>query len=83
MTPETRLARAIAVKALLDDPNVKDAFAEIEADLFTEWRNCHDAQERENLWRAMNIIDRLKGWMASAASHEMVAMRRAGQGKNI
>ena len=68
--------RAVACKALLDDPNVKDAFASIEADLTDEWRRCFDAGERDNLWRALHIIDRLKVWLASSAAHDLTALRR-------
>lgn len=77
MTPEERVARAISVRALLDDQNVKDAFAQIEADLVDEWKRCFDAAERDNLWRALNIMDRLKTWLVSAASHDIAALRRA------
>lgn len=76
MTPEERSARAIAVRALLDDPEITDALRDIEADLVDEWKRCFDPTERENLWRAIKIMDRLKAWMTSAASHDLVALRR-------
>jgi hypothetical protein len=71
-----RAGRAIAVRALLEDPNIKDALASIEDDLVAEWRKTFDAQERDNLWRAVQIMDRLKTWMLSAASHDLTALRR-------
>lgn len=71
-----RAGRAVAVKALLNDPNVQDAFASIEADLIGEWRRCFDSAERENLWRALSVMDRLKVWMQSAASHDLKALRK-------
>jgi hypothetical protein len=77
MTPEQRARRAAAVKALLDDPNVREAFAAIEADLVAEWKRCFDAQERDNLWRAVNVMARLQAWLRSAASHDLAALRRA------
>ena len=77
MTPEQRAQRAVAVRALLDDANIRDAFAAIEADLVGEWRRCHDPHDRENLWRAVHLIDRLKVWLQSAASHDLTALRRA------
>ncbi len=76
MTPEERAARAIAIRAMLDDPTVKDAWASIEAELVTEWRRTFDAAERENIWRAINIMDRLQAWMRSAASADLTALRR-------
>ena len=76
VTPAERAGRAIAVRALLEDPNIKDALASIEDDLIDEWRKTFDAQERDNLWRAVQIMDRLKTWMLSAASHDLTALRR-------
>jgi hypothetical protein len=33
-----------------------------------EWRRTFDPAERENLWRAINIMDRLKTWLVSNSS---------------
>ena len=77
MTSEQRARRAVAVRALLDDPNMKEAFASIEADLTAEWKRSFDPAERENLWRAVNIMERLKTWLHSAASHDLAALKRA------
>jgi hypothetical protein len=77
MTPDERSRRAAAVKNLLDDPNVREAFQSIEADLVDEWTRCFDAGERDNLWRAVNVMERLQAWLRSAASHDLVALRRA------
>jgi hypothetical protein len=76
MSPEQRARRAMAVKALLDDQNVRDAFAAIEADLVAEWKRCFDAQERDNLWRAVSTLERLQAWLRSAASHDLAALKR-------
>ena len=73
---EERARRAVAVKALLDDPNVQDAFASVEADLIGEWKRARTADERENIWRAVNIMERLQAWLRSAASHDLTALRR-------
>ena len=77
MTPEQRAQRAVAVRALLDDANVRDAFASIEADLTAEWKRSFDPAERETLWRAVNVMERLKTWLHSAASHDLAALKRA------
>jgi len=76
VTAEERARRAVAVKALLDDANVKEAFAAIEADLVAEWKRSFDAQERDNLWRAVNVMERLQAWLRSAASHDLTALKR-------
>ena len=77
MTPEERARRAVAVRALLEDRNVRDAFAAVEADLTAEWRRAQTVDERENVWRALNVMDRLRTWLQSAASHDLTALRRA------
>lgn len=76
MTPDQRAQRAVGVRALLDDQNIKDAFASIEADLTDEWKRCHIPAERENLWIALNVMERLQVWLRSAASHDLTALRR-------
>ena len=76
-SPEERARRAVAVRALLDDRNVRDAFASIEADLTAEWKRARTTEERENLWRAVDVVERLQAWMRSAASHDLTALRRA------
>ena len=76
MTPEQRAARAVAVRALLEDQNVKDAFASIEQDLMDEWKACHDSLQRDNLWRAVQIVGKLQTWLRSAASHDLTSLRR-------
>lgn len=77
MTPEERARRAVAVRALLDDQNVKDAFTAVEADLILEWKRARSVEERENLWRAVNIVERVRTWLHSASSHDLTALRRA------
>lgn len=79
MTPEEKQARAIAVRALFEDDTLKAALKEIEAELVAEWKRAYDTQERENLWRAMHIMDRLKAWMLSAASYDLTALKRTGK----
>jgi hypothetical protein len=73
---EERARRAVAVRALLDDRNVQDAFASIEADLTREWKCALTTEERENIWRAVNVMERLQAWLRSAASHDLTALRR-------
>ena len=77
MSPEERVARAIRIKGLLEDEDIKAALVSIEAELTDEWKRTHDAAERDNLWRAVNVLHKLKAWMVSAASHELSAIKRA------
>jgi hypothetical protein len=77
LTPEQRSLRAVAIKALVNDPNVKEAFAAIEADLVAEWKSSRTTDERENCWRAIDVMERLKAWLNSAQSHDLTALRRS------
>ena len=76
MTPEERARRAVEVRALMEDRNVRDAFASIEADLVAEWKMAQTAEERQNLWLAVRNLERLQTWLRSAASHDLRALRR-------
>ena len=76
MNAEERARRAVAVRTLLDDANVKDAFASIEADLVAEWKAAQAPDERHNLWLAVKNLERLQTWLRSAASHDLTALRR-------
>jgi hypothetical protein len=78
---QARVRRAAAVRALLGDARVREAFATIEADLTAEWKRSHSAEERENMWRAVQVMERLKTWLHSAASHDLAALRRTGIGR--
>jgi hypothetical protein len=76
LSAEERARRAAAIRALLDDANIKAAFAQVEADLVDEWRRCFDAQERDNLWRALQATERVQTWLRSGASADLTALRR-------
>lgn len=76
MSEEQRGLRAVAARALLDDPTVQEGFAYIAEELTAEWRKSHDSAARENLWLALNIVDRLQDWLRSAASHDLTALKR-------
>jgi hypothetical protein len=76
MNREERAVRAARVRVLLADRDVQTAWAEIEADLTREWRSSRTPDERENIWRAVNILDRLKVYLTSYASEDLTALRR-------
>lgn len=75
MSDELR-ARAIRMQMLLDDADIQAAFVDMEADIMGAWKRCHEPSERENLWRAVQGLERLQTWMRSAASYDLTAIRR-------
>jgi hypothetical protein len=77
LTSDQRAHRAVAIRALVNDPNVKEALAAIEADLVAEWKSSRTTEERENCWRAIDVMGKLKAWLNSAQSHDLTALRRS------
>lgn len=78
MTPEQRSHRAVTFRAALEDGIIKDTLNEIEARLIAEWKGTQDALERDNLWRSVQIIDRMRSFMAEATA-DTDAIRSVGK----
>jgi hypothetical protein len=76
VTPEEHRARGYRLSALLDDPDIQDAFRDIEDELSESWKSCFDADERHNLWLSIRLLDKLQTWMRSGASYDLTALRR-------
>ena len=76
-TPAERARRAAAIRALLDHPEVREAFEAVEEELTAEWKRAQSVDERETLWRALHLVERVRTWLRSAASYDLTAMRRA------
>lgn len=76
MSPEELRAQGYRIKAVLDALEGEDAFGEIEADIMREWKACHDPAERQNLWLSIRLLEKLRIWLASKASHDLTALRR-------
>ena len=69
-------ARAVRMGLLLDDGDIQAAFADMEADLIAAWKHTQESTERDNLWRAVQGLEKLQTWMRSAASYDLTALRR-------
>ena len=76
MTSEARAARAMRLRSLLDDQDVKDALATVEADLVAAWQGCFDASERDNLWRAQHALGLLRSKLGAWAQADISALKR-------
>ncbi|WP_114954306.1 hypothetical protein [Sphingosinicella terrae] len=75
-TPAERARRAATIRALLDHPQVREGFEAVEEELTAEWKRAQSVEERETLWRALNLVERVRTWLRSAASHDLTALRR-------
>ena len=78
MNKELKAARAIRVRNLQNDDDIKQAFEDVKAHFIDEWTRTHDAAERENLWRAVHIVGKVQEVLASyaMASHPMADLKR-------
>ena len=56
------IRRAERARAILDDPLVKDAFAQLEQDCLSKWRHSRDEDSagRERLYQSLRLIDQLR-----------------------
>ena len=68
MTPEQRRARGIGTKVLIDDPNVKEAFEVIEADIMAQWGRSWWPVKQRRLWHDLQAVRRLRQTLASFAA---------------
>ena len=80
MSPEERRARAFRVQAMMEDGEINTAFNDIEQEFMDEWKRCHTAEERENLWRAVKVVSlvrqRLANYASAASDGSMSAIKR-------
>lgn len=54
-----RARRAAALRALLNDPEVKKAVAGVQADLAAAWKRAQAGPEREKAWSALQALEAL------------------------
>jgi hypothetical protein len=59
MREDEIIARGHRARNLLADDDVQQAFADVEAELFAEWRHADTAQERESLHATFRAHRRL------------------------
>lgn len=78
MSPEEKAGRAARIKEFLDNPEVQAGFAFIEEEFVREWRTAQTVDERENMHRALRIMENLKTWLRSTSSGDLAAIRRTG-----
>lgn len=68
VTPEQRRARGIGTKVLIDDPNVKEAFEAIEADIMAQWGRSWWPVKQRRLWHDLQAVRRLRQTLATFAA---------------
>ncbi len=73
------ITKANHAKRLLEDELLKEAFAEVEKDIFEEWRMSapadHDA--RSNMFHTLKGLERLKARLQAILDDGLVAQSRS------
>jgi hypothetical protein len=73
------ITKANHAKRLLEDDILKEAFAEVEKDIFEEWRLSapadHDA--RSNMFHTLKGLERLKGRLQAILDDGLIAKSRS------
>ncbi len=84
MDNEAKVARGRRAEQLLNDELLKGAFADIRAEYIKGWEDsaARDADGRERLWLALQIVGKVQTHLKMIASdgkialHEMQALKR-------
>lgn len=85
MTPEERAARGSRYRELLQSGELTEALDAIERQYAEEWAKTYAADERENLWRAVQVVRKIRkhfGEMAgdgALATQQLTELRRLGK----
>lgn len=71
------IAQAHHAKRLLEDDVLQDAFAEIEADIYLEWRTTTigDERQRQDLFHTLKGLERLKARLQAYLDAGVLASR--------
>jgi hypothetical protein len=77
MTPEERIARGNRAHRLLDDDMLAEAFAKLEQEYVTQWRNTEfrDQDARERLWWAARVVAKVREHLFIVAKNGEIAER--------
>lgn len=70
MTPAGRQSRAITFRAALEDGVLSDCLSDVETQFMAEWKTTFSAEERENIWRTIRVIQLMRSHMASIVAGE-------------
>ena len=76
--------RGSRAKALLDDELLSEAFKAVHAGLIETWTECDKPEERERIWVAVGLLDKIKSALIVAvadgkvAQHQLDAMAARG-----
>jgi hypothetical protein len=82
VTPEERAGRAARYMAEMEDGTLAEAFDAIEKQYTAEMIDARDPVERENMWRAVHVVRKVRTHFAQAIASgrvpasDVTALRR-------
>jgi hypothetical protein len=76
MSSEERAARACRLREFVENDDVKDAIASVDADLTEAWKNCHDGAQREALWWSQHALGLLRAKLTAWSTSDISALKR-------
>ncbi len=77
------LDRASKAEGLLNNDLLKEAFADIEAELIKRWRSEQDPQARDALWQAMQINEQIQSILKRHVQSGKVAKAALNKLSNV
>lgn len=63
------------VREFMNSAPGRRVFADIEAGLTSEWRDCTDAAQREHLWRMLQAVLLLQATLRDAEANKRLTLR--------
>lgn len=68
MSAEQRAIKAARFRQLSEDGALLELFDGVEKSIADEWKRTFDAVERDNLWRSIQVLNKLRQCLQSGIS---------------
>jgi hypothetical protein len=78
-----RLTRAARFQQAMGDGALAEAFATVEQQLADELLNSFDAAQRDNLWRSIQCLRKVAGFMSTAVANGKFAQHQIEELKRV
>ena len=82
MTEQEIIERGIKAKTILDSPTMQEAIADCKLAIYSSWREAQNPITREELWYALEGLDRVVTWLEVALEGKDLAEILREEGKN-
>jgi hypothetical protein len=83
VSPEDRAVRGVRYAELLRSGEVTEALDSIADQYADAWANCFDPHERENLWRFVQVVRKIKAQFGVLAGDGKLATYQISEAKRL